>query len=332
MVEKITISQPSHDDLLAAIDRGVVILTPTHRYARQLSSRLRNNRQAIAQASSQILSADQWVEAQWRHLAEQGKCPMTRLLSPYERQTFWRDLVDTELASKTNDFRLIQPQVASGLAQRCREMLKIHCVPWSEKRFKHYFEAEFDTRVFYEWLCSSDRLLRSRGWTLKEDLYEIVAASNTDKTAEVWVLNHPSPSPALKAALSACFDAQVWFELAAWGEPSPTLQFETKAQELKSAAEWAAAVASDKGSNCAIVLSNYQQDRPEMEYRLREAFSCLDTEYTSLPVNFSRGLELSKVPVFRDLLLFLSLVENELPRDQSSRCFNRLISAEGEGI
>ena len=312
MLEVQSIEQPSDEALRAALARGVTILTPTHRYARDLSQRLRDKDTSVSAVSSKILSVDRWAETTWRQLAEQGRCEPRRLLNIYERQAVWRDIVTSEVESRSAEFALIQPQVASQLAQRCREIMKTHRVPWSAQGLKSIFSVEFDTRIFHEWLSSCDRLLQQKGWIFPEDVYDIIAETVDAKSGEVWLLNHPAPTPALKAAINDYFESSTWFELPKWGEQQPVEQFESKAQELRAAALWALEAASDPESSCAIILSNYQEDRPELEYRLREAFKCLDSEYTALPVTFSRGLELSKVPVFRDLLLFLRLLENDL--------------------
>ena len=312
MLEVKSIEQLSDEALRSALARDVTILTPTHRYARDLSRRFRDKDTAVSLVSSQILSVDRWAETTWRQLSEQGLCEPKRLLSNYERQAVWRDIVASEVESRSAEFALIQPQVASQLAQRCREIMKTHRVPWSTQSLKSIFSVEFDTRIFHEWLSSCDRLLQQKGWIFPEDVYDIIADTVDAKSGEVWLLNHPAPTPAQKAAIDGYFESSTWFELPKWGEPQPVEQYESKAQELRAAALWALEAVSDPEASCAIILSNYQEDRPELEYRLREVFKCLDSEYTALPVNFSRGLELSKVPVFRDLLLFLRLLENDL--------------------
>ena len=259
-------------------------MTPTHRYARDLSRRFRDNDTAVSLVSSQILSVDRWAETTWRQLSEQGLCEPKRLLNNYERQAVWRDIVASEVESRSAEFALIQPQVASQLAQRCREIMKTHRVPWSTQSLKSIFSVEFDTRIFHEWLSSCDRLLQQKGWIFPEDVYDIITETIDVKSGEVWLLNHPAPTPALKATIDGFFESSTWFELPKWGEPQPVEQFESKAQELKAAAVWALKTASDPESSCAIILSNYQEDRPELEYRLREAFNCLESEYTALPV------------------------------------------------
>ena len=271
--------------------------------------------------SSQILSVDRWAETTWRQLSEQGLCEPKRLLNIYERQAVWKDIVASEVESRSAEFALIQPQVASQLAQRCREIMKTHRVPWSTQSLKSIFSVEFDTRIFHEWLSSCDRLLQQKGWIFPEDVYDIIAETVDAKSGEVWLLNHPAPTPAQKAAIDGYFESSTWFELPKWRDQEPVEQFESKAQELKAAAVWALETVSAPQSSCAIILSNYQEDKLELEYRLREAFECLDNQYTSLPVTFSRGMELSKVPVFRDLLLLLRLLESDLAPNEMIALF-----------
>ena len=118
-----SIEQPSDEALRSALARGVTVITPTHRYARDLSQRLREKDTTVSLVSSQILSVDRWAETTWRQLSEQGLCEPKRLLNIYERQAVWKDIVASEVESRSAEFALIQPQVASQLAQRCREIM-----------------------------------------------------------------------------------------------------------------------------------------------------------------------------------------------------------------
>ena len=185
--------------------------------------------------------------------------------------------------------------------------MKTHRVPWSTQSLESIFSVEFDTRIFHEWL-SSATLVTTERMDFPEDVYDIITETIDVKSGEVWLLNHPAPTPALKATIDGFFESSTWFELPKWGEPQPVEQFESKAQELKAAAVWALRVLPTPNL-MRHHIEQLQEDKAELEYRLREAFNCLESEYTALPVTFSRGLELSKVPVFRDLLLFLRLLE-----------------------
>ena len=62
MLEVKSIEQLSDEALRSALARDVTILTPTHRYARDLSRRFRDNDTAVSLVSSQILSVDRWAE------------------------------------------------------------------------------------------------------------------------------------------------------------------------------------------------------------------------------------------------------------------------------
>ena len=62
-------------------------------------------------------------------------------------------------------------------------------------------------------------------------------------------------------------------------------------------------------------MIDYQQDRAELEQYLRQQFAVDGQSFTQLPVNFSRGIELSKTPMYRDLLLLLRLLTGSVSRE-----------------
>ena len=106
MLEVKSIEQLSDEALRSALARDITILTPTHRYARDLSRRFRDKDTAVSLVSSQILSVDRWAETTWRQLSERGLCEPKRLLSNYERQAVWRDIyVASEVESEALNSR-----------------------------------------------------------------------------------------------------------------------------------------------------------------------------------------------------------------------------------
>ena len=135
-----------------------------------------------------------------------------------------------------------------------------------------------------------------------------------NKASEVLFLSEEAPGPALSEALHQHFEKCTWHHSKALEEQIETHAFETRSDELVAAARWGKS-AYDAGLSAVIILTDYQQDRAELEQHLRQQFAVDGQSFTQLPVNFSRGIELSKTPMYRDLLLLLRLITGSVSRE-----------------
>ena len=307
---------PDEVSIREALAKGTLILTATQRLSRHLTQTIGVRDFKVGRVPT-ILPVDAWLVQTWRSLSETHKMPQ-RLLSASERDTLWRQVIESEVTENAG-FSLVQPETAVQLAGRCRRAVKDYVVPMSSDRVRSYFESEADTRFFLQWLTKFDMRLKAEGWVVAEDLAEDITAHNPtcneDKQRDVWFLSEEPPVPSLEKVLLGQFKRVHWFRSETLTYRLPTQAFDSRESEIRGAARWGKEQ-HDAGLASVIVLSDYQQDRALLEHHLRAEFGVQDQVFTDLPVNFSRGIELSKVPMFRDLLLFCRLVAQPLTRQE----------------
>ena len=301
---------PNIAAISSAVGGGVTVITATQRLARYLVSESALNRSSVSRFPK-ILSLDAWLRQEWRHQAETSETPR-RLLVNSEVEALWREVI-SRYEPQTNAFSLLQPEAAAALAARCRASLKDHRVPVASEQVRTSFASELDTACFLKWLDRVDIRLKHEGWVMPEDLPELIANEKKERDSEVWFLSEETPVPSVETALSSRFKVTRWFHSESIESGISTVGHPTREEEIAAAAKWGFHQ-HENNLMSAIVLADYQRDRPLLEHELRELFGSSDQVFTDLPVNFSRGVELAKVPMFRDALLLLGLIVQDLGR------------------
>lgn len=305
---------PTPADIQRALADGVTIVTATQRLARQLKRACGSSRDVVA-TTPRVFSVERWLANTWGAIAESDEQPK-RLLSVAEAETLWHQVVSAQIAASPH-FSLIQPETASKLGARCRSILKAHRVPLSSDSVRASFEMESDTSCFLSWVDHIDMRLKTEGWLMVEDIADVIAQAGHPKDAELWFLSEEPMTPALRHAFTGRFHQVRWFRSEVLTSPLPTLVFDTREIEIKEAARWGQKQ-HEENRQAVIILSDYQRDRALLEHHLRSFFGVSDRVFTDLPVNFSRGIELSKVPMFRDAVLLLKLITHGLDRHEIS--------------
>ena len=301
---------PNIAAISSAVGGGVTVITATQRLARYLVSESALNRSSVSRFPK-ILSLDAWLRQEWRQQAETSETPR-RLLVNSEVEALWREVI-SRYEPQTNAFSLLQPEAAAALAARCRASLKDHRVPVASEQVRTSFASELDTACFLKWLDRVDIRLKHEGWVMPEDLPELIANEKKERDSEVWFLSEETPVPSVETALSSRFTVTRWFHSESIESGISTVGHPTREAEIAAAAKWGFHQ-HENNLMSAIVLADYQRDRPLLEHELRELFGSSDQVFTDLPVNFSRGVELAKVPMFRDALLLLGLIVQDLGR------------------
>ncbi len=304
---------PTENAVSEAIEFGVTILTPTRRLARAILLQQRKRHSGVA-LREQILSLEDWTLRSWEVLVEAGCVPPARLLSDTECQMLWTVVVD-HLSKQNSSSLLIQPGSAAHLASQCRKELRLFEVPMQEFHIQSAFKQQFDSEIFLTWYEHCQQLLLANNWVLTEDLPELISSHALESKGEAWLIGLTRVSPAHQRALQENFDRIRWFQFDDEEKTFPSITYTSPRQEMMAAAAWAHAKHKEGRRTC-LVLADFERDRFTIEYYLREVFNCLDQEYGSLPVNFSRGLCLADVPMFRVILLIGSSVTDSLTRDQ----------------
>jgi len=293
-----------------ALGDGITVITATQRLARHLINETAQYRSPVSRFPN-ILSLDAWVRQVWRQNAETADTSR-RLLVGSEVDALWREVI-SKYESQNSAFSLLQPEAAAALAARCRSALKEYCIPMASEQVRAAFNSESDTACFLRWLDRVDIRLKQEGWVLPEDIPELIVKEAAEKLHEAWFLSEEAPAPSIERALSSRFLVTRWVHSEAIERGVSTTAFSTREVEIAAAANWGLRQ-HESGTNSAIILADYQRDRPLLEHELRALFGSSDQVFTDLPVNFSRGIELAKVPMFRDALLLLRLMVQDLSR------------------
>ena len=301
---------PNIATISGAVGDGVTVITATQRLARYLVSESAQYRSSVSRFPK-ILSLDAWLRQEWRQQAETSES-QGRLLVSSEIEALWREVI-SRYESQTDAFSLLQPEAAAALATRCRASLKDHRVPVASEQVRTLFASESDTACFLKWLDRVDICLKQEGWVMPEDLPELIATEEKERDSEVWFLSEEAPVPSVEAALSSRFKVTRWFHSESIDSVISTAGYPTREAEIAAAAKWGFHQ-HENSRVSAIVLADYQRDRPLLEHELRDLFGSSDQVFTDLPANFSRGIELVKVPMFRDALLLLGLIGQGLGR------------------
>jgi len=315
------------ESLLPLLQQGYHVLTPGLRLARLLT--LSWTQQCFAQgvnavSEPAIYPVDAWLERCWCTAVEQGLLPPRKLLNRVEERQLWQRIIETDIG-KTTDFTLLQPRGAAERALQARAQWLMGGGDSADRRQRSLLKLDADCNAFERWLTQFEAALERQGWTTRADSYNALLTVDANKLAQFipgsgkLVLAHVLALPALSRRLiehlnrgpalsmppssSSALKAGPHSDHTPW----PARRYLDQRQEFSAAAAWAAERYRAGCHSTAIVLMDMKGDRPELEYHLRREFDCLDARYDRLPVNFSTGMPLAEVPLYRDALLVLSL-------------------------
>jgi len=254
-----------------------------------------------------ILPVDAWLEAIWRQQVEMGNLPPRRLLGRVAERQLWMQVIQNDL-KKQADFSLIQPSSAAEQALRARQQWLMWGGDPEDQSQRQQFSFDVDCATFERWCSSFARRLENKAWATRADIYRSLLTVPIASKASV-VLCHVLQLPPLTRQLlnhlanlqGSCVPERGSFSTLA------AQKFPSQRAESVAIAKWAAQRQRDNAGSTAIVLLDFNRDRPELEYQLRREFDCLGSRYAALPVNFSSGMPLSQTPMFRDALIALRL-------------------------
>ena len=297
------------------LTQGAVFLTPGLRLSRVMTQAVVEEQMRGGQAVTQpptIRPVDGWLESVWRQQVEAGNLPPRRLLGRVAERRLWMQIIRADMERQAN-FSLIKPTAAAEQALRARQQWLMWGGNPENKTQRQYFSFDPDCATFDRWCSEFTAQLAHKGWATRADIYRSLLTVPVS-SKEIVVLCHVLQLPPLThQVLSHLASLKIPEAL---GEqsllPLATQQFPSRRTEAMAIAAWAARRHRENLGSTAIVLLDFERDRPDLEYQLRREFDCLGARYAALPVNFSSGMPLSKTPMFRDALLALRLaVANE---------------------
>ncbi len=299
--------------LIGQLAQQNLVLTANSRLARHIKSAWDKYQQSQGLSSwprAAVYAVDDWLLARWRDAVLAGLCPDAQLLTGWQEQELWRDIIGKSHGG------LLQMDQTAALASQAREMLLRFDV--DVIRHQQLFEFSPDSAGFYAWLVALDKRLKQLKACTKAMAIKSLADNAAYQHGASIVLVGLHELTPLVSRFFTAIKAQLEYL------PAPSLNraklhhaFTDKRSELASAAAWAAShYRQNPNDNIAIVLPDMRGDKPVLEYYLRREFNCLGKDYTSLPVNFSQSFRLGQTPLVQSALDYLSLYCEALPLDR----------------
>jgi len=307
------VSDPWYDlsPLQPSIGAGAVLLTPNQRLARRLRLEWDTLRAADGARAWEPLPAfplEQWLQGEWDRAQQQGRVPPVTPLERDQELELWRRVIAAD-ELRSGSYHLLRPAAAAELACQARDLLLRWEVDVRDPATRQEFTLDPDCAVFLRWLESFGRQLATAGQCTAVDCIVQLAASNwrTNRASAVLVEFEDVP-PLLQRTLRTLCPA---IGHHAQGGPEGELAvhaFDAPRSELAAAARWLRdSHRQEPEAKLAVILTDMAVDREAFEYLLRREFGCLDRGHGSLPVNFSTGVALDRVPLVRDALAALAL-------------------------
>lgn len=301
------------------VAQGYVLLTPNFRLARRIRSEW--DAQCVARGervweSLPVLPLESWLLQRWEEAVASSLLPPQVQLSQAQALLLWQQAIAAE-ERDSHRYHLLRPAAAAEIAQQARDSLLRWQVDTARASIRQLFRLDADCDAFLRWLDIFEQSLQSAGLVTAADcIRQLHGCAAQLPPARAALLEFEDLPPLLRAAVDGlCADVR---EL---HPPQSSARgvlhaCDDKRAELRAVAQWAAATSRHHpGESVGIVLSDMATDRTALEFLLRREFNCLGDDYGSLPVNFSTGMVLDRVPVVRDALatLAMALPETTVP-------------------
>ena len=298
---------------------GFVLLTPNFRLARRIKSEWDSQCAARGERVWEplpVLPLESWLLQRWQDAVTGGLLPPQVQLGAAQALQLWQQAIAAE-ERDSGRYHLLRPAAAAEIAQQARDTLLRWQVDTDSDDVRQLFQLDADCDTFLRWLDHFQRDLRARELATASDcIRQLYGCAGKLPGARLALLEFEDIPPLLEATARALGAEIRELHPAAGGTGGTLYPCEDKRAELAAVARWAAATSRGySGASIGIVLSDMAGDRSALEYLLRREFDCLGDDYGTLPVNFSTGMPLDRVPVVRDALatLAMALPETSVP-------------------
>jgi len=292
-------------------EAGYVVLTPNSRLARSISTawdRQQEDDGHRVWRPAKVAPLETWLHDQWRTAVRTGLLPPLVPVTPGQLLELWQEVIAAH-ERDSKGYSLLRPTAAAAQASSARETLLRWQVQVHQPRHRAEFALDEDCATFFAWQSLLVEKLASLELTTPGDaLTSLLGCAEGLAPSRLALLGFGDMPPLLRACVDA-LGADV-VELPAPSTPGNCLAYAypDKRSELAAIAHWAQQLTRDDHTvRIGIILPAMSEDRPALEYLLRREFGALGTHYTGLPVNFSVGIPLDRVPLVRDALLVLAL-------------------------
>ncbi|MBT4520920.1 MAG: hypothetical protein HOC23_13030 [Halieaceae bacterium] len=290
---------------------GYTLLTPNLRLARRIKTvwdQARVNAGDQVWQPIRVMPLELWLEQQWQRAVIMELVPANVIVSTGHALELWYQVV-IEQENRSNSYNLLQPGIAASMANKARETLLGWQVNTEDSVIRQEFELATDSATYLKWQALFEQRLAEKALTTRVDaISQLLTCAPLLPKSRVALMDFDDISPLFQSCLDVlCDDIKRPQQRLEPGRRTARA-FVDKRSELLAAAHWAKSESDrDPAATIGIIVPDMAADRPVLEYFLRQEFDCLGENYQSLPVNFSAGMPLDKVPLVRDALQLLSL-------------------------
>lgn len=290
---------------------GYTLLTPNLRLARSLTDLWGQVQQSKGQTvwpCAAVSSLELWLLEKWRNAVDEGLLAPLLPASPAQLQELWQEVIDQHQTA-TQGYSLIRPTGAAAHASVARDNLLRWCVDVNQAACKQRFLLDADCSAFFAWQALlTERLAALEMTTTSDSLQALLGCADKLPRHKIALFGFDDIPPLLNKLVDALGENTVTLSVLGEAGDCRVQKYADKRAELAAVAHWAKATSDRHGdATVGIILPEMQSDKSPLEYLLRREFDCLGSNYTSLPVNFSAGISMDKVPLVRDAVRLLAM-------------------------
>ncbi|MBK5293790.1 MAG: hypothetical protein JJE04_19200, partial [Acidobacteriia bacterium] len=294
-------------EMVAALDRGALVLTSSSRLARSLRRQysLRKKQSGATQwPSPRILSWSGWLSDLWKLCLFQGLPGVPLLLNTFQERMLW----NSAIRQSPEAAHLLQIDSTAAAAQQAWNLLHRYRIPVQRAAF----QVSEDTAAFFEWSrvykTQIKRLNALDAARLSDWIRDRFVQGALAAPSQLWLAGFEESTPQQEVLLKALEQAgcpiveSQFLDLPA--QDTALHSYPDQTSEVYAAAAWAREkLERDPGCSVGIVTPNLTEVRAFAARALREL---LDDAF-----HIPTGRPLGSLPIIHAALLVL---ETFLPR------------------
>lgn len=299
----------------------VLVLTPNLRLQRKFAKAYGDAQLAKGMQSwltPQAHALDSWLTEQWHELQDQSYTPAASkvLADSNQLHALWSLVISRDSVQEIDVINPVSLTAPAIGAQRVLDMWEASSPPDS---------GTLETETFRRWQTQADIEIAHRGWVTPEGrtriIIEAVRSGQIALPSQVVLFSFDEVPPlynSLFKAIEESGSSIVEIDSQSTPDSLQKVAVHERTDQYTIAARWAkSAIEKNEGATVAIVCPELADHRSELEDAFARVFEPQfllpqSPRYT-LPFNFSAGIPLSRVPMIKDALDFLSLGQSEAP-------------------
>ncbi|MEH6590300.1 MAG: PD-(D/E)XK nuclease family protein [Halioglobus sp.] len=298
------------------VDDGFTLLTPNFRMSRRIKSVWDQNQATQGRPvweSVTVLPLESWLQQRWYAAVAMGLLSPCTLINDSQAMELWQILVASHEA-QSEQYTLLRPSASAKLAHEARETMLRWLVDADDPSVQQEFQLSLDCDTFRHWLALfNQRLERDQLITVAQAQLQLKAVSSALGTCKIALFGFDDIAPLSEACLHLSASELVRIDNGSESGVCIAEGYSDRRSELRAAARWAKVEhGADPTATLAIILPNMNTDRGALEYFLHCEFGQQPGDGQALPVNFSSGVALARVPLVRDGLAILGMAGEKI--------------------